>query len=121
MHAGRSRAQVSRHIARARTSTGLMRHSLALTVVLAACSGGDNNHHLPPETAIDDKPAALTNQTHARITFHADGVANRFACQLDGNTPSECISPFEADVSDGDHTFSVAAALNNTVDDSPAT
>ena len=51
---------------------------------------------------------AVTNQPHVRITFHAEGIANRFTCQLDGNAPIACTSPFEADVTDGDHAFQVA-------------
>lgn len=92
----------------------------ALASTILGCSDGPSRH-APPDTAIDDKPAALTNQPHVRITFHASGIANRFSCQLDGGAPTPCIAPFEADVSDGDHSFEVSAALNAEVDDTPAT
>ena len=42
-------------------------------------------------------------------------------CSLDGGTPSPCISAFEADVGDGEHTFAVSAAIGKSVDDTPAT
>ncbi|MGH9886931.1 MAG: choice-of-anchor D domain-containing protein, partial [bacterium] len=97
------------------------------TFVLGAAAStllgcGDVAHDRePPDTFLDDKPAALTNEAHLRITFHPGGIANRFTCQLDGGAPTTCLSPFEADVADGDHTFAVAAALNAVVDDTPAT
>ena len=71
-----------------------MRRILACWVVVVTSSvvgcGDDGGNRLPPDTTIDDKPAPLTNQTHARFTFHADGVATSFVCEIDG-TPSECI------------------------------
>jgi hypothetical protein len=67
-----------------------------------------------------ETPAAISNQGHVRILFEARGNANSFLCTLDGQT-SQCVSPFEADVADGEHAFSVAAALNANVDESPAT
>src|SRR5262245_41330194 len=93
----------------------------AAVAVVAGCGGDGTPHRLPPETAIDEAPAAITNQPHVRITFHASGVANRFTCQLDSGAPSGCTSPFEADVSDGPHLFQVAAAVGETVDNTPAT
>src|SRR5882672_3551506 len=123
MYAVASGARISCHTAPGRASTGGMRNVVlgaALASTIPGCSD-DASRHLPPETTIDDKPAALTNQPHVRITFHANGTANRFSCQLDSGAPSACISPFEADVADGDHTFQVSAALNATVDDTPAT
>jgi hypothetical protein len=93
----------------------------ALASLSVGCSDDGGSRHLPPETQIDDKPAAITNQTHVRITFHAEGIANRFTCQLDGNAAVACTSPFEADVTDGDHAFQVAAALDTTSDGTPAT
>jgi hypothetical protein len=87
---------------------------------LAACSSDDASRRRPPDTAIDNSPPALTNQRHLVIAFHANGTANRFICHLDGTTGS-CLSPFETDVADGEHTFQVAAALNTAIDDTPAT
>src|SRR6185436_14637185 len=108
------RASIGCNQAPAPVTTRLMRCfalGLVSATLLAGCSD-DTGRRPPPDTAIDDRPAALTNQTHVRITFHANGVANRFTCQLDGATPSECLSPFEADVGNGDHSFEVTAALN---------
>ncbi len=102
-----------------------MRHALGwfLVVVvggaLVAC-GDDGGNRTPPETELDTVPAAISRETHVAITFHAAGNANGFVCRLDGATPSQCIPPFEADVTDGMHTFEVAAALNNVVDETPA-
>src|SRR4051794_33810475 len=100
-----------------------MRHPLAWFAVLSvisACSD-DGGKKTPPETQLDDTPAALSNATHVRITFHAEGNANTFQCALDSGLPSTCISPFEQDTTEGMHTFSVAAGIGNTFDDSPAT
>ena len=102
-----------------------MRHPLAWfglisILAMAACSDGGGNH-VAPETALDDVPAALSNQTHVRITFHAEGTANTFLCTLDGQTPSTCLSPFEADVAEGMHTFEVSAGLGTSFDETPAT
>ncbi|HMG24069.1 MAG TPA: Ig-like domain-containing protein, partial [Kofleriaceae bacterium] len=96
---------------------GLAAASLAAAAV--ACSDGAA-HHVPPDTALDDRPAAITNQRHVRITFHPAGIANRFVCQLDGGGQGACVPPFEADVGDGAHQFQVSAALNAAIDDTPA-
>src|SRR6185295_14989979 len=92
----------------------------AAVATIAGCSDGDGKLHLPPETAIDEAPAAITNQTHVRIAFHAAGFADRFRCQLDSNPQIDCGSPFETDVTDGAHGFVVAAASATTVDETPA-
>ena len=51
-------------------------------VALAAC-GDDGSSDAAPDTVLDEVPAALTNDTHVRIVFHATTDANAFACQLD--------------------------------------
>ena len=76
---------------------------------------------MAPDTVLDSVPSALSREKHVSITFHATSNANGFVCSLDGGTPSPCISAFEADVTDGEHTFSVAAAMGKNVDDTPAT
>lgn len=91
--------------------------SLALMV---ACGDDGASRRLPPETAIDDHPAAITNQAHAVFSFHAGGVADKFTCALDHGSEVPCTTPFEADVTDGDHTFSVRAAIGAVLDDTPA-
>ena len=91
-----------------------------LLLVTAACGDGGGTH-VAPDTVLDEVPAALSNETHLRITFHAEGNANTFQCALDGQTPSTCVSPFEIDTIEGAHTFEVAAGLGTTYDDTPAT
>src|SRR5215204_5001195 len=87
-----------------------------MTAALAACEDDTGNHTFP-ETELDEVPAAISNQGHVRITFRSLGNANTFICRLDGGDPSMCISPFEADVADGAHTFEVAAGLNQNIDE----
>ncbi|MBA3395623.1 MAG: hypothetical protein H0T89_23470 [Deltaproteobacteria bacterium] len=90
-----------------------------LGVAVFGCSD-DGGNKLAPDTALVETPPALSNAGRVRILFEARGNANTFFCQLDANPPSPCVSPFEADVADGDHTFAVAAALNQNVDETPA-
>jgi Concanavalin A-like lectin/glucanases superfamily/Bacterial Ig-like domain len=91
---------------------------LTLVVAVVGCSD-DGRNKTVPDTALVEVPDPLTNQRHVRILFEAKGNANGFQCTLDGQT-SQCISPFEADVADGEHAFAVAAALNDNVDETPA-
>src|ERR1041384_1972968 len=94
-------ARIFGHTLPGRVSTPGMRYFAlgAISALAVGCSdGGGMGRRLPPETAIDDKPAALTNQSHVRITFHALGLADHFTCQLDAGVPVLCASPFEADV-----------------------
>lgn len=86
--------------------------------VVVGCDDGENR--TPPDTALDLVPAAISRDTHVSITFHALGNANNFLCTLDGNPPGPCISPFESDVTEGMHTFEVAAAVGTAVDETPA-
>src|SRR5687767_2362777 len=87
-------------------------------VVAAAC--GDEDNRQPPDTAIDTQPAVLTNQARATFVFRAIGVSNSFICSIDG-AESNCVPPAIFDLADGEHTFSVAAAFNQIVDETPAT
>lgn len=96
--------------------------SLLVLVVggsVVGCDDGENR--TPPDTALDAVPALISKDTHVSITFHALGNANGFLCKLDGNAPGQCISPFEADVTEGMHTFEVSAAVGTAVDETPAT
>ncbi|MGN6107843.1 MAG: hypothetical protein ACTHU0_22235, partial [Kofleriaceae bacterium] len=93
---------------------------MGIALLIGACSD-DGGARIAPDTAIDQGPAALSNQRRIQITFRNLGTANRFECRLDGGAPSACISPFEAEVDDGEHTFAVAAALNEALDETPAT
>jgi hypothetical protein len=93
----------------------------AAGIAAAGCSDGGGARQLPPDTQIDDHPAAITNQGHARVTFHAAGRADGFTCQLDATPAAPCASPFEIDLGDGEHTLRVAAALDDAIDTTPAT
>jgi hypothetical protein len=94
--------------------------SLSLVSLVVGCGDDGASRRLPPDTSIDDHPAALTNQTRATISFHAGGVADRFTCALDHGAEVACSSPFTADVTDGDHAFLVRAALGEELDTTPA-
>ena len=86
----------------------------AVVVILGAC--GESTKKNPPDTAFDTLPAVLSNQKRVEIGFHALGNANTFLCKLDSADETQCVPPFVADVADGPHTFTVAAALNDAVD-----
>lgn len=97
----------------------MQRIGILWVVLMVGCSD-DGRNKTAPDTALVEVPAAVTNETHVRILFEARGNANGFECTFDGQV-SECISPFEADVTDGEHTFAVAAKLNQNLDETPAT
>ncbi|MBA3462238.1 MAG: hypothetical protein H0T46_19915 [Deltaproteobacteria bacterium] len=82
--------------------------------------GDDGGGGIAPDTVLDSVPSALSREKRVSITFHATSNANGFVCSLDGATPSPCISAFEADVTDGEHTFEVSAAMGKNVDETPA-
>lgn len=93
------------------------------TAALAAC-GDDGGNMLPGEvdTAIDDGPAALTNQAAATFTFHATPMGTAFVCAVDDAAGAACTSPFTATVAEGDHKLAVAALdARGDADPSPAT
>jgi hypothetical protein len=62
-----------------------------------------------PVTALDSRPAALTNATSATFAFHSNVAGATFSCTLDGGTATACTSPtsFTALTSVA-HTFTVA-------------
>jgi hypothetical protein len=101
--------------------TAVLGIALASGLPFWASCNEDGHRDLAPDTQIDDQPAAITNQAHVRIAFHAIGTADQLTCQLDDQAPVFCTSPFEADVTDGEHTFQVAAAIRATRDTTPAT
>ncbi|MEJ7598778.1 MAG: Ig-like domain-containing protein, partial [Kofleriaceae bacterium] len=94
--------------------------AISLLTVFSACAEDDGNK-TKPDTTIGDVPAALSNQARVSISFSALGNANGFQCQFDDGPQFECVSPFETDVADGPHLFTVAAKLNTRIDDTPAT
>ena len=97
----------------------MQRYFVVTWLVVALGCSDDGGNKTAPDTALVEVPDAISNQGRVRILFEARGNANAFLCTLDGHT-STCISPFEADVADGEHTFEVAAALNANVDETPA-
>ena len=100
----------------------MYRHVLgfALASLVLGCSDDGKTGRLPPESVIDDKPAALSNQRRAVLAFHALGDADHFTCALDAAAEAPCSSPYEADVADGAHTFVVRAAIGAVTDETPA-
>ncbi|MBX3154377.1 MAG: Ig-like domain repeat protein [Deltaproteobacteria bacterium] len=95
---------------------------LALGLLVAVSAGcGEDGDDDPPDTVIDMAPPALGNQSRVEITFSALGKANTFFCRLDDAQEVQCLSPFVTNLTDGPHTFTVAAALNRNVDETPAT
>ncbi|MEO8703202.1 MAG: Ig-like domain-containing protein, partial [Kofleriaceae bacterium] len=96
-----------------------MRRLACLLVLVVAC--GEDDNKVAPDTALDSTPDALTNDAHAVFFFRSIGTSNEFVCVVDNGTPALCIPPAAIDLADGMHTFSVAAAFNTNVDESPAT
>lgn len=75
----------------------------------------------PPETTVDSAPDALTKDTSATFTFHASDPGATFSCTLDGAAAQPCTSPTTySGLADGDHTFTVAAAVGSSTDTTPA-
>ncbi|HET6209057.1 MAG TPA: hypothetical protein VFD94_01665, partial [Jatrophihabitans sp.] len=73
-----------------------------------------------PDTVIDSAPP-LTMGT-ATLSFHSTRAGASFACSLDGAPATGCTSPVTySGLSDGPHTFSVAATTSGGTDPSPAT
>ena len=90
----------------------------AWALALAGCDDGSSLSE--PDTAIIEAPPALTNVARAEFRFENRGNANNFICRVDGAAWAVCLSPFVTTVVDGEHTFQVAAALNNLIDETPA-
>jgi hypothetical protein len=76
----------------------------------------------PPNTLLDQKPAAATSSTSATFAFHASEADSSFECSLDSGGFASCDSPITyMDLYEADHTFEVRAvdgAAN--ADSSPA-
>ncbi len=74
------------------------------------------------DTAITTPPTDPSNASSGSIGFSSMDGSATFICALDSGTPVPCASPFAySDLSDGSHTFSVAATVNGQVDPTPAT
>jgi hypothetical protein len=76
----------------------------------------------PPETTIGSRPADPTNATQASFSFSRNETGGGFVCTLDG-VSSACTSPRTyGPLSDGPHTFAVAATdAAGNADPTPAT
>src|SRR5215217_4215056 len=76
----------------------------------------------PPDTALREKPSALSSDVNARFAFRSSETGSTFECKLDGGTYQSCTAPKRYFfLSEGQHTFAVRAkdAANNT-DPTPA-
>jgi hypothetical protein len=63
-----------------------------------------------PDTTLVEKPADPSNSTTARFTFSGSATAVAFECQIDDAPAVPCTSPWTLnDLSNGSHTFRVAA------------
>ena len=75
-----------------------------------------------PDTTITGGPSGTVNSSSASLTFTSTIPGSTFACSLDGATATPCTSPAAyTGLSDGSHTFSVAATANGVTDPTPAT
>ena len=83
----------------------------------------DTTDTTPPDTTITSGPTGTVNTATATFDFTATEAGSTFACTLDGGAPTPCTTGVAyTDLTDGPHTFTVAAtdAANNT-DPTPAT
>jgi chitodextrinase len=75
----------------------------------------------PLDTWIQSGPNGNTQSTSASFTFTGTSNAQGFVCSLDGSPATSCTSPQSySGLSDGDHTFTVAAVNGTQTDTSPA-
>ncbi len=74
-----------------------------------------------PETTILSGPDPSTVNTTATFTFTSNEPGATFACALDGSALAPCASPQSYSVTEGPHTFAVAATdLEGLTDETPA-
>ena len=75
----------------------------------------------PPETTIDDAPAATSDAPTARFVFSSNQPGVTFFCGIDGEALTVCTSPMTySGLEDGEHTFEVAARKGAAIDLTPA-
>jgi hypothetical protein len=73
-----------------------------------------------PDTTITSGPPALTNK-QPTFAFSSSKPSSTFLCAMDGATPAACATPARPSVSEGAHTFTVAAVDQaGNVDPTPA-
>jgi hypothetical protein len=119
--------------AKAPTSDAQVRHFLKVTVsgTSVTVTPTDSTGHTfdvqtytfkaPTDTYIDSAPPAGTTSSSATFTFHASGSPATYTCKLDNGTSTPCTSPVTySGLTQGMHTFSVAATVNKSLDPTPA-
>src|SRR4051794_29867677 len=99
--------------------------SAALMAVLGLAGGGTGAAAVTtvPDTAIVSRPPDATQSTSAVFEFNSTVPGATFTCQLDGGSLGACSSPQSySNLSEGTHTFSVAATdpATNETDPTPA-
>jgi hypothetical protein len=73
------------------------------------------------DTFIQSGPTGATSSTTASFTFSGTSNAKGFVCTLDGSPAQSCTSPATyTGLTDGDHTFTVAAVNGPQTDSTPA-
>lgn len=72
------------------------------------------------DTWIDSGPPPATSSRTATFAFHGTSNAKGFECTLDGGAAQSCTSPTSySNLTDGSHTFTVAAVNGPQVDTTP--
>ncbi len=75
-----------------------------------------------PDTTITSGPSGTVASASATFTFSSTIGGSTFACSLDGAAFAPCTSPATySGLTDGAHTFAVAATANGVTDPTPAT
>jgi fibronectin type 3 domain-containing protein len=76
---------------------------------------------VPPDTSISAGPSGTVTSTSASFSFTSTQNGSTFTCSLDGATFSACTSPIAyTNLSNGSHTFQVAAIYQGITDPTPA-
>ncbi len=89
---------------------------------IGTADGGDSGAGDPPDTQLTVTPAELSNQPLARFEFASVPGGLGLVCQVDDAAAVPCTSPLDVPVTDGAHTFAVAAVDASAVaDPTPAT
>jgi hypothetical protein len=83
-------------------------------------SGGDAGWTGAVDTMITSAPGEFSNSGQAQFEFTSNAPGATFVCDIDGDTPEKCTSPYVRSLADGAHTFTVRAVLGDTEDDTPA-
>jgi hypothetical protein len=77
--------------------------------------------NLAPDTTITAGPSGAVNTASASFSFTATVTGSTFTCSLDGAAFSACTSPIAySGLTNGSHTFQVAATSQGATDPTPA-